>query len=55
MFRKTNKNGNRQLFRKIIFFFRGKIRIKKNKQSIIDLTQMPFVGPFVISLLVSSF
>lgn len=56
MFRKKNKNGNCQLFGKIIFFFfRRKIRIKNNKQSIIDLTQMPFVGPFVISLLVSSF
>lgn len=54
MFRKTNKNRNRQLFRKIIFF-RRKIRIKKTKQSIIDLIQMPFVGPFVISLFVSSF
>lgn len=55
MFRKTNKNRNRQLFRKIIFFFEERLELKKNKPSIIDLTQMPFVGPFVISLLVSSF
>ena len=55
MFGKTNKNRNRQLFRKIIFFFEERLELKKNKQSIIDLTQMPFVGPFVISLLVSSF
>ena len=56
MFRKTNKNRNRQLFRKIIFFFEERLELKKkNKQHIIDLTQMPFVGPFVISLLMSSF
>lgn len=54
MFRKTNKNRNRQLFRKIIFFFKERLEFKKTN-SIIDLTQMPFVGRFVISLFVSSF
>lgn len=56
MFGKMNKNRNCQLFRKIIFLKKERLELKKtHKANIIDLTQMPFVGPFVISLLVSAF